>query len=93
MREATPARNLNQQEVRAILGEDPAMTVQEALAILHPPIRQRTLERLLSRHAVAVGIRRPTTGRPARTYRASVLFCLHAAWVRGEVDSLPDRVE
>lgn len=93
MREATPARDLNQQEVQVILGEDPDLTTVEAMEILHPPIRRRTLERLVSKYAVPVGIRRPTTGRPAKTYRASVLFCIHAAWVRGTLDSLPDRVE
>ena len=73
--------------------EDPELTTVEALEILAPPIRRRTLERLLARYAVPVGIRRPTNGRPARTYRTSVLFCLHAAWVRGTLEGLPDRVE
>jgi hypothetical protein len=72
--------------------QDPDLTVVEAMTILSPPIRRRTLERLLRRYAVPVGIRRPTNGRPARTYRTSVLYCLHAAWVRGTLDGLPDQV-
>ena len=72
--------------------EDPDLTTVEAMEILSPPIRRRTLERLLARYAAPVGMRRSTNGRPARTYRASVLYCLHAAWVRGTLDSLPEQV-
>ena len=73
--------------------EDPDLTTAEALELLSPPIQRRTLERLLRRYAVPVGIRRQPAGRPARTYRASALYCVHAAWVRGTLDALPDQVE
>lgn len=72
--------------------EDPDLTTAEALEILSPPIRRRTLERLLRRYAAPAGMRQ-TGGRPAQTYRASALYCLHAAWVRGTLESLPERVE
>lgn len=73
--------------------QDPDLTAVEAMELLSPPIRRRTLERLLRKYAVPVGVRRQAAGRPARTYRASVLYCIHAAWVRGSLESLPDRME